>query len=47
MEECHALWTHIEATLETFWRDQVLGPLVLSHHIFAHALGFLSKRFSS
>jgi hypothetical protein len=29
---------YLEARLETFWQNQVLGPLVLSLHISAHVL---------
>jgi hypothetical protein len=38
--ECHALWTYLEAKLETLWVAQV----VLSLNILAHVLEFLSKR---
>jgi hypothetical protein len=40
----HKKHEHLEARLETFWRAQVLEPLVLLLNILAHALEFLSKR---
>ncbi len=43
-QECHALWTHIEARLETRRGAQIFESLVLSLNILAHALEFLSKR---